>query len=309
MGSANAGGLLYYAFDGCSTNSGNFGGIYAGIPAGYYDGTLEAAEIVCCTLEGDSCSRKAEGGDCRSGNHQDAKVTWNVARANCEEAGMRLCNSQGELDQCCATGCGYDNALVWSSLKEDPSTPAPVPTNTAQDLVSFIGVCRYGSDDYDYIESETTGKSVSHCQQSCKKTNGCTAFAYTPSDGWCAKYRGGPYTSGDGDSSYGKCYVMPSLFESCTDTDNGKKDRTGDGCISYKAKWCGKYDDNDFVSTSMCCICGGGITEGTPDNQGTCIDVLDTDECKVLKQKGLCESTNELPKLCANTCGICDTTS
>ena len=79
---------------------------------------LEAAEIVCCTLEGDSCEREVEGGDCRSGHNDDVKVTWNEAQDHCEEAGMRLCNSQEELDQCCGTGCQYDNQLVWSGLKE-----------------------------------------------------------------------------------------------------------------------------------------------------------------------------------------------
>jgi len=44
----------------------------------------------------------------------------------------------------------------------------------------------------------------------------------------------------------------------CTDSDNGKKDKDGDGCNRYKDVWCGIYDDNDFNSRSMCCVCGGG---------------------------------------------------
>ena len=69
-------------------------------------------------MEGDSCSRKSEGGDCRSGENEDIKVTWEEAHNHCKNAGMRLCNSQAELDQCCGTGCLYDYQLVWSSLKE-----------------------------------------------------------------------------------------------------------------------------------------------------------------------------------------------
>ena len=92
---------------------------------------IDAAEIVCCSLDGSSCSRKykgASGADiCRSGdgNHlwenpgdYDRKVTWNEANLHCLSEGKRLCNSQEELDKCCKTGCLYDNQLVWSSVKE-----------------------------------------------------------------------------------------------------------------------------------------------------------------------------------------------
>ena len=92
---------------------------------------IVAAEIVCCSLDGSSCSRKykgASGADiCRSGDgyhlwenpgDDDRKVTWNEANLHCLSEGKRLCNSQEELDKCCKTGCFYDNQLVWSSVKE-----------------------------------------------------------------------------------------------------------------------------------------------------------------------------------------------
>jgi hypothetical protein len=85
---------------------------------GYYGGLLEAAEIVCCTLQGDSCSRKVKEVNCRSGDKDDFKVTWKVASDHCKTSGMRLCKSQEELNQCCGAGCGYDDQLVWSSLKD-----------------------------------------------------------------------------------------------------------------------------------------------------------------------------------------------
>jgi hypothetical protein len=49
---------------------------------------------------------------------------------------------------------------------------------------------------------------------------------------------------------------------SCTDTDDGATDAYGDGCAGYTSfpSWCGGYDDDDFVSTDMCCACGGGST-------------------------------------------------
>jgi len=44
----------------------------------------------------------------------------------------------------------------------------------------------------------------------------------------------------------------------CADTDNGATDVDGDGCAPYQASWCALYDDDDFDSMAMCCICGGG---------------------------------------------------
>ena len=46
----------------------------------------------------------------------------------------------------------------------------------------------------------------------------------------------------------------------CADTDNGAADPYGDGCDEYASNpsWCGNYDDADFSSNEMCCVCGGG---------------------------------------------------
>ena len=53
----------------------------------------------------------------------------------------------------------------------------------------------------------------------------------------------------------------------CVDTDNGAVDSYGDGCDAYNSfpSWCGNYDDDDFQSLDMCCICGGGDSSGTGD--------------------------------------------
>jgi hypothetical protein len=46
----------------------------------------------------------------------------------------------------------------------------------------------------------------------------------------------------------------------CSDTDNGAEDAYGDACEAYNnfPSWCGGYDDDDFDSVAMCCVCGGG---------------------------------------------------
>ena len=58
---------------------------------------------------------------------------------------------------------------------------------------------------------------------------------------------------------------IPAVTEPvCLDTDNGAVDPYGDDCAAYNdyPSWCGNYDDDDFISNEMCCICDGGtITE------------------------------------------------
>ena len=103
----------YYAFDGCSSNPLS---AFDDDPPGYLS-ELSKAHIVCCSLDGNSCSRK-NGDFCRSGVSDDEKVTWKEANQHCEEDGMRLCSYQEELDRCCSQGCQYDNQLVWSDLME-----------------------------------------------------------------------------------------------------------------------------------------------------------------------------------------------
>ena len=63
----------------------------------------------------------------------------------------------------------------------------------------------------------------------------------------------------------------------CVDTDNGATDPYGDGCAAYNSypSWCGGYDDDDFISGEMCCICGGGSTGGRA--------TVDSDSGKIMK--------------------------
>ena len=44
----------------------------------------------------------------------------------------------------------------------------------------------------------------------------------------------------------------------CMDTDDGTYDKNSLGCNDYDGSRCGKYDNVDFNSTNMCCVCGGG---------------------------------------------------
>eukprot|EP00964_Phaeocystis_antarctica_P063115 scaffold37860_cov60-Phaeocystis_antarctica.AAC.3 len=59
---------------------------------------------------------------------------------------------------------------------------------------------------------------------------------------------------------------MRALSESgCTDLDGTATDQFFVGCSEYTRNtdqsttqdWCGKYDDTDFTSSTLCCACGG----------------------------------------------------
>ena len=108
--------VKYMALDGCSTNAIK---LFKDNPPTYYYGNEKKAEISCCAMDGSSCSRKTNTGQCRSGNNDDYKVTWFDADEHCKNDGMRLCNSQEELNQCCANGgaCGYNDQLVWVNIQ------------------------------------------------------------------------------------------------------------------------------------------------------------------------------------------------
>ena len=110
----------YFAFDGCSKfKKGQAWITVPSKPSGFYKGNIRVGNIVCCSLDGSSCSRKTSADICRSGKNDDMKkVTWDEANQHCASEGKRLCKSQEELNRCCDTGCGYDHTLVWSSLKQ-----------------------------------------------------------------------------------------------------------------------------------------------------------------------------------------------
>ena len=52
------------------------------------------------------------------------------------------------------------------------------------------------------------------------------------------------------------------ILEKCRDTDDGHVDIEGDGCNVYETSDCGRFDDGDFQSNVMCCICRGHSNAG-----------------------------------------------
>ena len=95
----------------------------------------------------------------------------------------------------------------------------------------------------------------------------------------------------------------PPPTTACADTDSGRTDVDGYACSGYQQQHCGLYDDADFVSRSMCCVCGGGsnrqtaqpTTNPTLACEDTDILVTDADE-----PGDTCTSYRDLTKICGN---------
>ena len=77
--------------------------------------------------------------------------------------------------------------------------------------IRFTGVCRYKDDDSQKISGNEAPSvdSPEECHEKCKGEWDCVAFSFNEFTNFCYLYAEGPYTHGDGDSSY-TCYVMQS---------------------------------------------------------------------------------------------------
>ena len=85
----------------------------------------------------------------------------------------------------------------------------------------------------------------------------------------------------------------------CIDTNDGATDGWN-GCATYSTEWCGNYDDTDFSSEEMCCVCGGGMSPTPTPTQ--CIDTNDVytntngDDCSIYSSGS---------SICFGSCTVC----
>ena len=100
------------------------------------------------------------------------------------------------------------------------------------------------------------------------------------------------------------CFNVMNAQE-CADTDNGAVDAYGDGCDGYTSfpSWCNGYDDDDFISSEMCCACGGGETSALPvstcEDDSACNFGAEGD-CQYLDCNGDCGGAAII-----DGCGVC----
>jgi len=137
-----------------------------------------------------------------------------------------LCYTNSEVSSQCKATCGLCHA--GPTPPPTPSPPTPVPTPAP-----------------------------------CVDTVGETSITLSGNKASCSQLR--PYCTGQtiSDTIKQQCprtCMMCDDQEACEDTNSGAKDPYGDDCTGYAANvgWCGKYDDDDFKSNQMCCVCGGG---------------------------------------------------
>ena len=66
--------------------------------------------------------------------------------------------------------------------------------------------------------------------------------------------------------------------DACEDVGNAT-DILGDSCASYHRNWCGVYDDSDFSSSDMCCVCQASDDDDNDDDENgapECGDWIDS---------------------------------
>ena len=147
---------------------------------------------------------------------------------------------------CCVCGGGSSEAPL-PSPPTPPSPPPAFPSPPPTPPMPPLPPC-YDSDEG---ALDTFGDA-------------CSGYYFSP--GWCGNYDDEDFTSADmccvcgggaSEPGSGEPSVAPPV---CIDSDEGALDQYGDACSDYYGfpSWCGNYDDEDFTSADMCCVCGGG---------------------------------------------------
>ena len=167
---------------------------------------------------------------------------------------------------------GSPDLLLRVDTGEDESAPpsmTPRPTTAPSQRPTAPTLSPTSCDDADGYAVDPYG-------------DGCDAYDSYPS--WCGGYDDADFTSNEmccacGGGGDPEPTLTPSLRPTaptpspsmCDNSDGAAVDPYGDGCDAYDnyPSWCGGYDDVDFTSNEMCCVCGGGIGEGAPTSAPT----------------------------------------
>jgi hypothetical protein len=287
----------------------------AGVPTGDGDGDGGAYfSTTTATGDGDgdggaySSTTTATGGASSGGN-------WLVAFA------VRVASVDATAANAILSGIEANITILENALKVELVSLGELAPSTPLTIASFVSSQATTS----VVASSTTGQGVSTTTggeatstTAAEHPTTTTQATTTTTQGICL---GDPTTWNAG---YGNCTTyVPGLVNhyrcnndtysglyaeqvcqecgqcqeasSCTNIDDGATDEFGNGCSSYGvvngvsfAGYCGNYDDADFTSSIMCCVCNGG-------SSAQAVAACSGDSSDGSLTSGACDS------ICANT--------
>ena len=163
-------------------------------------------------------------------------------------------------------------ALVVTGPLTSGQAPTAVPTVAASGQASTDAPTAQASTDAPTAQPTTRAPTpqptprVPTPRPTILPTYGCAATCYGETcDHWsngCAELE-----NAYGCSCAGCACDDASSYGNCTDADKGATDPYGDSCADYVTQWCGGYDDSDFSSEEMCCVCDGASDDGGDASQ------------------------------------------
>lgn len=119
--------------------------------------------------------------------------------------------------------------------------------------------CGGGSPDSEEVCHDTSENAVDSA------SDGCTWYVNNPSS--CGNHDDNDFNAKDMCCACGGGSIPAKNDTVCTDSNNSTTDSVGDSCSWYigHESACGSYDTDNFTASTMCCACGGGVTQAEVD--------------------------------------------
>lgn len=131
---------------------------------------------------------------------------------------------------------------------------------TAQAMCCGCG----GGSDWDGTITNSQVASCTGTDYGKTDSGGDTCEWYDSNSSYCGSFDDGDFRANEmccacnGGSEWDG--VVEAIYAVCADSTHGASDTSGDGCDWYEINtgYCGVFDTQSFVSSRMCCTCGGG---------------------------------------------------
>lgn len=197
------------------------------------------------------------------------------AQFNPEWCGLYDDSDFSSNDMCCACGGGVPPTCLDSNLTARTADNSTTCRNFNQDWCGL-----YDDSDFSSMDmccacgggKEPSCKDLAHGALTADGLSTCDAD-FNPE--WCGQYDDSDFSSNTMCCACGGGSIP--IKPTCTDTltwngtgpafaADGIQTCSEDGnftmeqkAMQYNPAWCGLYDDSDFSSNEMCCVCGGGV--------------------------------------------------